>query len=80
MITAKKPTVTGILRNYNIPAVINNLEEDRDSPHMQDMAMTLLETGGWEISSKGDHHTKAGVATAIGGWDGQMSTTQRSRR
>jgi hypothetical protein len=25
MITAKKPTVTEILRNYSIPAVINNL-------------------------------------------------------
>jgi hypothetical protein len=26
MITAKKPTVTGVLQNYSTPAVINNLD------------------------------------------------------
>ena len=52
--------------------------DDRDSPPMQDKATTPLGTEG-EISSKEDHHTLAGVAAAIGGWDGQISTTLRSK-
>ena len=47
-------------------------------PPMEDKAMTPLGTEG-VISSKGDHHTQVGVAAAIGGWDGQMSATLRSR-
>ena len=47
-------------------------------PPMEDKAMTPLGTEG-VISSKGDHHTQVGVAAMIGGWDGQMSATLRSR-
>ena len=63
-----------------IPMDRADLVEDRDFPHdMQDMATTLLETGGWEIICKRDHHTKGRLAAAIGGRDGQISATQRSR-
>ena len=45
---------------------------------VQAKATTPLGTEG-VLSSKGDHHTQGGVAAAIGGWDGQMSATLRSR-
>ena len=56
-----------------------DLGDDRDSPPMQGKAPPSSGTEG-VIDSKGDHHTQVGVAAAIGGWDGQMSDTLRSRR
>ena len=70
---------TGAATIGRIPMDRADLVEDRDFPNMQDMATTPLETGGWEIICKGAHHTKGRLAAAIGGRDGQISATQRSR-
>ena len=55
-----------------------DLGNNRAFSPMQGKAMAPSGTEG-VLSSEGGHHTQVGVAAVIGGWDGQMSATVRTR-